>query len=234
MKTMLGTVIYVAPEVFLKQPYGQEVDVWAVGIVVYQMLVGHPPFEDEDNAEIVSKVKYQPVPYDRRDWLFVSEEAQQFCSLMLEKDPRKRYSADQLLRHSWITSGGCAGSNPLDTAQKKIQSYVSRQLWKKAGTVLIANSKFTAVYEAIKKEEAKASESPAKTTVKAPTQPVDPHAQAPQLAPKIEAPPLATTQKAHVVNPPMEVPPKTIHDIHESQRPAGRTKPGRGFCSCFG
>ena len=55
--TTCGSPFYVAPEILEKKLYGKEVDYWSIGVVLYILLFGVPPFEDQDNMKLFEKIK---------------------------------------------------------------------------------------------------------------------------------------------------------------------------------
>lgn len=132
-KTLCGTPLYVAPEVLLRQPYGPEADLWSLGVIVYIMLVGYPPFDDNDLVQLVKKIKYRPVKFDGPEWMLISEEGKQFLSNLLDKDASNRMTAQQALEHEWLKNNcQAATTNILNDAQTNIKSFVSRKRWKAA------------------------------------------------------------------------------------------------------
>lgn len=103
MKAKLGTPYYIAPEV-LEESYGKEIDLWSLGVVAYVLLCGYPPFYGKDAKELfvnIYKVNYEFV---EEDWCFISEEAKDFISSLLVKDPKKRMTINDALEHPWILS----------------------------------------------------------------------------------------------------------------------------------
>lgn len=132
-KTLCGTPLYVAPEVLLRQPYGPEADLWSLGVIVYIMLVGYPPFDDKDLVQLVKKIKYRPVSFDGPEWTLISEEGKQFLSNLLDKDASNRMTAHQALEHDWLRNNcQAATTNVLSATQTNIKSFVSRNRWKAA------------------------------------------------------------------------------------------------------
>jgi calcium-dependent protein kinase len=101
MHTIVGTPYYVAPEV-LKGNYDFKCDVWSLGVILYIMLCGYPPFEGDNNKEIFKRVLQQQLDYDPEDWDLISEEAKDLIGMMLMKDPVHRISAIDCLNHKWF------------------------------------------------------------------------------------------------------------------------------------
>jgi calcium-dependent protein kinase len=101
MHTIVGTPYYVAPEV-LKGSYDFSCDIWSLGVILYIMLCGYPPFEGDNNKEIFKRVLQQKLEFDPEDWTNISDDAKDLISRMLEKDPAKRISAIEALDHIWF------------------------------------------------------------------------------------------------------------------------------------
>ncbi|KAI0567648.1 Serine/threonine protein kinase [Gracilaria domingensis] len=132
-KTLCGTPLYVAPEVLLRQPYGPEADLWSLGVIVYIMLVGYPPFDDNDIVQLVKKIKFRPVKFDGAEWKLISAEGKEFLGNLLDKDASSRMTAQQALEHEWLRNNCQAATmNVLDVAQSNIKSFVNRKRWRAA------------------------------------------------------------------------------------------------------
>ncbi|KAH0470055.1 hypothetical protein IEQ34_001613 [Dendrobium chrysotoxum] len=106
MNGVVGTPYYVAPEVVEGGEYGEKVDVWSAGVVLYIMLGGIPPFYGETATEIFDAVLRGNLRFPTRVFGGVSPLAKDLIRRMLCKDVSRRLSAEQVLRHPWITTGG--------------------------------------------------------------------------------------------------------------------------------
>ena len=99
-----GTLSFVAPEVLIRQPYGKQIDIWSLGVILYYMLSGTLPFDDEnDNEEIIAKMTvFVEVQFPSKQWGNKSAEVIDLITLCLIKDPNKRILIDDYLEHPWI------------------------------------------------------------------------------------------------------------------------------------
>ncbi|XP_036222983.1 calcium/calmodulin-dependent protein kinase type II alpha chain isoform X4 [Bactrocera oleae] len=97
-----GTPGYLSPEVLKKEPYGKSVDIWACGVILYILLVGYPPFWDEDQHRLYSQIKAGAYDYPSPEWDTVTPEAKNLINQMLTVNPNKRITAAEALKHPWI------------------------------------------------------------------------------------------------------------------------------------
>eukprot|EP01038_Epipyxis_sp_PR26KG_P013634 gene13634-18295_t len=104
-ETACGTPGYVAPEILRGDRYGAEVDVWSMGVICYVLLAGYPPFYDEDQKRLFKKIKEGRYHFHEDYWSNTSPEAIDMIQKMLCVDQSKRWTAEQLLKHPWITLG---------------------------------------------------------------------------------------------------------------------------------
>ncbi|KAK3089215.1 hypothetical protein FSP39_001802 [Pinctada imbricata] len=97
-----GTPGYLSPEVLRKDPYGKPVDIWACGVILYILLVGYPPFWDEDQHRLYAQIKAGAYDYPSPEWDTVTPEAKNLINSMLTVNPAKRITAAEALKHPWI------------------------------------------------------------------------------------------------------------------------------------
>jgi len=102
MKTPCGTPGYIAPEVLHMRGYDQQCDIWSLGVIVYILLCGFPPFYAENDAQLFEKIKRGDYRFLQPYWDPVSDSAKDFIRHMLVVDPKKRWTAKQLMDHEWL------------------------------------------------------------------------------------------------------------------------------------
>jgi len=102
--TVCGTPTYVAPEILAETGYGVKVDVWAVGVILYILLCGYPPFSSRTNnqEELFDQILSGLFEFNSPDWDEVSYPAKELISWSLVVDPLQRYSAKEILQHPWV------------------------------------------------------------------------------------------------------------------------------------
>jgi len=106
METACGTPYYVAPEVLNATGYGQEVDLWSIGVITYLLLCGFPPFYGDSLPEVFEQIMKADYDFPEPYWDNVSKEAKDFIKNLLVVNPQKRFTSDQSLNHAWIKHGG--------------------------------------------------------------------------------------------------------------------------------
>lgn len=97
-QTLCGTLDYLSPEMVEGRQHDEKVDIWSLGVLCYEFLVGRPPFENENHRETYRRI----VHVDLRFPDSVSAEARDLIVQLLQKDSAKRVSLGQVLRHPWI------------------------------------------------------------------------------------------------------------------------------------
>ena len=102
IKKFIGTSYYIAPEV-LKENYDEKCDVWSCGVILYILLCGYPPFNGNTNIDIYHNIQTQNPSFSGDEWEDITHEAIILIKNMLNKNPNKRYSIDECLKHKWFS-----------------------------------------------------------------------------------------------------------------------------------
>jgi calcium-dependent protein kinase len=150
LRGICGTLPYMAPEILKGVVYSYEVDIWALGVVLYNVLSGHQPFDPAGTADSVT--------YEKRiascSWSFdsdpgwggVSAPAKALLSGLLQLDPARRLTAQQILEVPWVR--GEASATPLPAVARQLSRLTEdRLVWHAAmrALVLIVNAPSAAV-----------------------------------------------------------------------------------------
>jgi serine/threonine protein kinase len=102
LTTQCGTPGYVAPEILEGTPYDQASDMWSVGVILYILLGGYPPFIENNQRELFRKIRKGEYEFHEEYWGTVSEGATELISSLLQVNPAKRLSARDALSNKWI------------------------------------------------------------------------------------------------------------------------------------
>ncbi|KAI4883595.1 hypothetical protein NFI96_020711 [Prochilodus magdalenae] len=132
MSTTCGTPGYVAPEVLTQKPYTKAVDCWSIGVITYILigtrhrhsrssLCGYPPFYEDSESLLFSKIKKAQYEFDSPFWDDISESAKDFVRNLIQKDPELRYTTEQALKHPWIMGKTARSRNILRSISVHIQ-----------------------------------------------------------------------------------------------------------------
>ena len=103
-KSLCGTAEYLSPEILLRQGHGKATDWWSFGAIIYEMLVGLPPFYSKDKEKLYQNIKYGD---PKLDYEFLSPDARDICDKLLKKDPNERLGsgegdAEDIMCHPWF------------------------------------------------------------------------------------------------------------------------------------
>ncbi|XAR50101.1 Non-specific serine/threonine protein kinase [Bertholletia excelsa] len=135
---IVGSPYYMAPEI-LRRNYGQEVDIWSAGVILYILLCGVPPFWAETEQGVAVAILRGVIDFKREPWPQVSESAKSLVQKMLEPDPRKRLTAQQVLEHPWIQNAKKASNVPLgDIVRTRLKQFSLMNRFKKRALRVIA------------------------------------------------------------------------------------------------
>ncbi|XP_063073295.1 calcium/calmodulin-dependent protein kinase type 1D [Engraulis encrasicolus] len=132
MSTACGTPGYVAPEVLAQKPYSKAVDCWSIGVIAYILLCGYPPFYDENDSKLFEQILKADYEFDAPYWDDISDSAKDFIGSLMEKDPSKRYTCDQALRHPWIAGDTALCKNIHESVSRQMRKNFAKSKWRQA------------------------------------------------------------------------------------------------------
>ncbi|KAK3136374.1 hypothetical protein QOZ80_5BG0433000 [Eleusine coracana subsp. coracana] len=147
---IVGSPYYMAPEV-LKRNYGQEIDIWSAGVILYILLCGVPPFWAETDEGIAQAIIRSKLDFEREPWPKVSENAKDLVRKMLDPSPYGRLTAQQVLEHPWIQNVNSAPNIPLGEAvRSRLKQFTVMNKFKKKALLIVAEYLPTEELEAIR------------------------------------------------------------------------------------
>jgi serine/threonine protein kinase len=138
MVTTCGTPGYVAPEVLQNKGYDAQVDVWSIGVILYILLCGFPPFYEESTPLLFEQIMKGEFDFPSPYWDPISDDAKDLIRKMLVVDPKARLTCDQVMQHKWIQS---ASSVPLSNTQAKLREFNAKRKLKQAMLGVMAANK---------------------------------------------------------------------------------------------
>ncbi|XP_014116185.1 PREDICTED: calcium/calmodulin-dependent protein kinase type II subunit delta isoform X1 [Pseudopodoces humilis] len=150
-----GTPGYLSPEVLRKDPYGKPVDMWACGVILYILLVGYPPFWDEDQHRLYQQIKAGAYDFPSPEWDTVTPEAKDLINKMLTINPAKRITASEALKHPWICQRSTVASmmHRQETVDCLKKFNARRKLKGAILTTMLATRNFSAAKSLLKKPD---------------------------------------------------------------------------------
>ncbi|XP_056240209.1 caM kinase-like vesicle-associated, like isoform X1 [Seriola aureovittata] len=135
-----GTPEYLAPEVVARHRYGRPVDCWAVGVIMYILLSGNPPFYDEteeENTDLHNRIIFCRIvagdfEFDSPYWDDISPAAKELVCRLMEVDQMLRITAQDALWHEWIAGNGASEKNLKDGVCAQFEKNFAKAKWRKA------------------------------------------------------------------------------------------------------
>ncbi|XP_035243078.1 caM kinase-like vesicle-associated, like isoform X2 [Anguilla anguilla] len=135
-----GTPEYLAPEVVARHRYGRPVDCWAVGVIMYILLSGNPPFYDEteeENTDLHNRIIFCRIvagefEFDSPYWDDISPAAKELVCRLMEVDQMLRITAQEALWHEWIAGNGASEKNLKDGVCAQFEKNFAKAKWRKA------------------------------------------------------------------------------------------------------
>ena len=137
LKDQCGTPVYMAPEILKGNGYkGFPVDVWSAGVALYIMLSGTLPFNKDKDHDL----EYSILNNNIKEIKDISDEGNNLLKNILEKDPNKRYTCNQILEHPWLNSNLIDDENPDLDYNNNIKNVNKYHLFTNAESILLAKT----------------------------------------------------------------------------------------------
>eukprot|EP00347_Sterkiella_histriomuscorum_P012353 403368920 len=139
--TACGTPGYVAPEILLGLGYGKEIDYWSIGVILYILLCGFPPFYDESNQKLFEIIKRCEIDFPSPFFDDISDMAKDLIRSLLVKDPQNRLTAEQILDHPWMV-GKDTPRTELPLVTQYMKEFNTRRKFKRTTYLVMAAVRF--------------------------------------------------------------------------------------------
>jgi len=153
MNTACGTPGYVAPEVLKGEHYTKAVDLWSLGVILYILLCGFPPFYHQNTNMLYKQIKKGEYDFPDPYWTDISDSAKDLIRGLLTVDPKKRMNAKDVGAHPWI-GGTTAKTKAFDTLHtQRLKLLQARRKLKRTVRTIMAINKFNAAFKALVEEE---------------------------------------------------------------------------------
>lgn len=138
MMSSCGSIAYLSPDVLTGNGYTNKCDMWSVGVIMWMLLVGYPPFHG-DQKIMVSKIKVGKADWSHSArWRSVSRDAVDLVKKLMHKDPTKRLDAQQALRHPWLHTAAAGPAKLSRGSLRSLQSYAAGSKLRRAVLQLLA------------------------------------------------------------------------------------------------
>lgn len=147
MNTACGTPGYVAPEVLKNEPYGPPVDLWSLGVILYILLCGFPPFYHESTTSLYKLIKRGQYDFPAPYWSDISDSAKNLVRALLTVDPKARATPAVVLAHPWIAGGVAKTTAFPESFGSRIALMQAKRVFRRGVNSIIAVNKFVRRFE---------------------------------------------------------------------------------------
>ncbi|XP_060033203.1 serine/threonine-protein kinase 33 isoform X1 [Erinaceus europaeus] len=117
LQTTCGTPIYMAPEVINAHEYSQQCDIWSIGVIMYILLCGEPPFLANSEEKLFELIRKGNLNFEDPVWDSVSGCAKTALNQLMKVDPAHRITAKELLDSQWITGNKLSSARPTNVLE---------------------------------------------------------------------------------------------------------------------
>ncbi|XP_050019275.1 serine/threonine-protein kinase 33 [Alexandromys fortis] len=117
MQTTCGTPIYMAPEVINAHEYSQQCDIWSIGVIMYLLLCGEPPFLANSEEKLFELIRKGELQFQDPVWDSVSDSAKNVLKQLMKVDPAHRITAKELLDNQWLTGNTFSSARPTNVLE---------------------------------------------------------------------------------------------------------------------
>ena len=132
--------LQVAPEV-LRKNYSHEADMWSLGVILYILLSGLPPFWGDTEEQIFKMVLRGNIDFKTDPWPKLSPDAKDCVTSLLHQDPTKRATAAETFKHRWLANEGVAFDNSLDSVVlKRLKNFSQMNKLKKMCMMVVGQN----------------------------------------------------------------------------------------------
>jgi len=144
--TQCGTPGYVAPEILEGTPYDTKADLWSLGVIIYILLGGYPPFIEQNQRDLFRKIRKGQYEFHEEYWGQVSSDAKDLIASLLTVNPDRRLSGEQALVNKWILGDDAqlAGKD-LGKNLKEFKRFNAKRKFKGAVKAVMASNKITSL-----------------------------------------------------------------------------------------
>eukprot|EP00878_Enallax_costatus_P019301 GHUV01020361.1.p1 GENE.GHUV01020361.1~~GHUV01020361.1.p1 ORF type:complete len:411 (+),score=150.67 GHUV01020361.1:34-1233(+) len=139
-RDLVGSPYYVAPEV-LRKNYSHEADMWSLGVILYILLSGLPPFWGDTEDQIFKMVLKGAIDFKSDPWPRISDAAKDCVKRLLEMDASKRATAEQILKHDWLVKEGIALDIEMDSVVlRRMKQFAQMNKLKKMALMVVGQN----------------------------------------------------------------------------------------------
>jgi calcium/calmodulin-dependent protein kinase (CaM kinase) II len=150
----------VAPEVLKNIPYDQSVDMWSVGVIIYVLLCGYPPFANDNQSQLFQSIRMAEWKFVDKDWSGISEDAKDLITKLLNVDPARRLTAKEALGCKWLMQDDATlsandlshSADLMKKGKRSLKSVACMVMWMARGE---SSKGVTAVEEVLERPESK-------------------------------------------------------------------------------